>query len=43
VSVSEQLRIANLPVGVTSAAEDGRTVLTYHAEEGRNYVVVLVK
>jgi chondroitin AC lyase len=38
VTISEQLAVVYLPVGVSSAAEDGKAVVTCHSEKGRNYV-----
>ncbi len=38
VTIGEQFRAAHLPVGMSSAIEDGKTVVTCHAEKGRNYV-----
>jgi len=43
VTISEPLAAVQLPAGVGSAAEDGKTVVTYHAEKGRNYVVRFAK
>jgi chondroitin AC lyase len=38
VTISEQLSVVCLPSGVNSVVQEGKTVLTYHAEKGRNYV-----
>jgi hypothetical protein len=43
LTISEPLSVACLPAGVSSAVEDGKTVLTYHAEKGRNYVARFTK
>jgi chondroitin AC lyase len=43
VTISEPLSAASLPTGVSSAVQEGKTVLTYHAEKGRNYVARFTK
>ena len=43
VTIGEQLGAAHIPVEVSSVVKDGKTVLTYHAEKGRNYVARFTK
>jgi hyaluronate lyase len=43
VTINEPLAAAQLPVGVSSAVEDRKTVVTYHAGKGRNYLVRFAK
>jgi chondroitin AC lyase len=38
VTVSEPLAPVSAPAGVTSMVKDGRTVVTYHTQNGRNFV-----
>jgi len=38
VTVAEPLTPTQLPPGVSSETADGKTVITYHAENGRNYL-----
>jgi hyaluronate lyase len=43
ITIDEPLTPVQLPPEVTSMIADGRTILTYRAEKGRNYLVSLAK
>ena len=43
VTIDEPLTPVQLPAEVNSTVSDGKTILTYRAEHGRNYVVRLMR